>query len=127
MHKLTGNREAVETMVLVGDWGALPAGYPAVRVADTLIVRCEPRVRAIQQAISTHMPTWLILADGLDDDERDSGVQAARLICTDHRVAMLGPVEDLGLCERSLRRLCSVYMALSTSIGRLLGILRVAR
>ena len=63
-------------MVLVGDWPAVPAGRPTVRVGETLIIRCEARVRAFQLVLvmTECDPVWLILGEGPDEvRERMSG------------------------------------------------------
>jgi DNA-binding NarL/FixJ family response regulator len=119
--------DPAETMVLIGHWSAVPAAASLTRVEETLVVRCEPRLRACQLAMSTYDPDWLVLGEGPTDDDRDAFVQAARLMRAGLKVAVLGPEGDLAMAERWLRRGCSAYLAVWTPMDRVLHILRSSR
>src|SRR5262250_946329 len=102
----------------------MPGSNPVLRVGDTSIIRCEPRIRAVQGALSTYDPDWLILGIGPDDDDRDALVQAGRLMRAGLRVAVLGPDGDLAMAERWLRSGCSAYLAAGNPLDRVMSILR---
>lgn len=120
-------RDLTETVVLVGHWAAVPAADPVARVGGTTIIRCEPRIRPLQLAMSTHEPDWLVLGVGQDDEELDSLVHAARLMYSGLRVAVLGPEGDLDVADRWLHRGCAAYLLADNPIDRVMTILRFAR
>lgn len=123
----TNYRGREETMVVVGRWPAMPVSDAAVRVDEVSIVRCEPRLRPFQLAMTARDPSWVIMGEGPDDDERDALAQAGRLMCASLRVAVLGPEGDLAMPERWLRRGCSAYLAITNPVDRVVDILRFAR
>jgi DNA-binding NarL/FixJ family response regulator len=123
---LTGDvaTETAKSFLLIGQWSPVPLAELSVQVDDSLIVRCEPRIRACQLAMRTHQPGWLIIGEGSDDHDRDSLIQAARLVSEDVLIAVLGPEDDLVTADRLVRRGCSAYLASSNPVKRVLDILR---
>lgn len=117
----------VDTVLLIGQWTPVPLAALTTLVDQSLIVRCEPRVRACQLAMRMHAPHWLIIGEGPDDHDRDSLMQAARLVSSDVLIAVLGPQDDLVAADRLVRRGCSAYLASSNSVKRVLDILRFTR
>ncbi|HEY4026710.1 MAG TPA: LuxR C-terminal-related transcriptional regulator [Candidatus Dormibacteraeota bacterium] len=77
--------------------------------------------------MNAYDPEWLILGVGPNDEDRDSFVQAGRLICATLKVAVLGPEGDLATAERWLRRGCSAFLADENPIDRVMSILRFAQ
>jgi len=119
--------EVGEVVLVAGRWSALADGTASVRVGDHLVVRVDARVRACQAAIARHSATWLILAGGIDDVQRDSLVQAARHASAEVHVAVLGGPGDRSHSERWLRRGCAAYLELTDPIDRVLRVLNFVR
>src|SRR2546423_4011377 len=116
-----------QTVLLVGPWRAVPSNQPTMQIHDTLIIHREPRIRTCQLALTRYEPDWLLLGEGLPDDDRDSLAHAGRLMTPGIHVAVLGSEDDLVAPERWLRRGCSAYLASDSPIKRVLGILRFVR
>lgn len=121
----SGEEGSRETAVLVGKLrGVVPE--PEVWIRSIQIAWCEAHPRTVQHAIKRRRPRWLVLAGGLDESTRTALLQAARAASPNLRLAVLGPEDDLELCERWMRRGCSVYLAAAASLDRLVRALEMA-
>ncbi len=91
-----------------------------IRVRDTVVSCCPANPDLARRAFRALRPTWLVVAQGPDDEEIGSLICACRSVCPATRLAILGPVRDAGRVDRWMRRGCSVYLSESTSLSRLL-------
>lgn len=120
--------DGLRVVVLVGDVPSLPRYLVNDRliVDEFVMCRCQPTSRALAHTIMTERASWLLTGTGLDDERRAYVIQTARVVSPGMRIAILGPDDDLDLCDRWVRRGCAVYMAVDTPLHRLLRVLDFA-
>jgi len=122
-----------EVMLVVGSWPAVQSGldplsarHAQITVKRTRIRFAPPKVRQIEQAVADLRPTWLLLADGLDDDSVAMLMAAGRAVDPELRIAMLGAPGDVERCLRWTRRSCSVYLVNSATPERVVRCTRLS-
>jgi DNA-binding NarL/FixJ family response regulator len=120
-----------EVMLVVGSWPAVRLRLDHLEHAHLTVKRMEirfvaARVRQVEQAVAALRPSWLLLADGLDDEEVATLMAAGRAVDPDLRTAMLGPPDDVERCLRWTRRCCSVYLVNSASAERVVRCIRLS-
>lgn len=121
-------RGAGELVVLVGSWPSLPPGDGHLVVDDqAVIVPCAPKPRRLREAVAGPRPAWLLVGTDIDEDALEQLVHACRVRSASVRLAMLGPPGDVERCARWVRRGCSVYLASSSTVERVVRCLRLSR
>jgi DNA-binding NarL/FixJ family response regulator len=81
---------------------------------------------SLRRVMSTNRYTWVLVADGLEEQLLVRLVQSARRSSPGSRIAMLGSAADIGRCERWLRRGVECYLAWPTAVERLIEAVTVA-
>jgi len=126
-------REAADGILVVGTWSAvrshpdpLPAEQGPPAVGQMSICFANPKIRQVEQAVAAQRPSWLLLADGVDEQAVTPLVRAGRAVSAHLRVAMLGPCGDVDRCLRWTRRFCSVYLASTASVQRVVRCVRLS-
>ncbi|MGH3615963.1 MAG: response regulator transcription factor [Pseudonocardia sp.] len=112
------------TVLVVGGW---PAATGGMSEPYRQIVRCEPRLRACQLAMSGCRPDWLVLGEGLDDDVKKALMRAAQMISPAVCVAVLTGEGDPPDFDRWLRRGCRAYLPSTMAGAQVLEVLQHAR
>ncbi len=112
------------TVLIVGGWPGVASGTAE---PYRVTVRCEPRLRACQLAMSGYRPDWLVLGEGLDDTTKDALMHAARMISPSIFVAVLAGAGDPPDVDRWLRRGCRAYLPSRMAEARMLEVLQHAR
>lgn len=129
-----------ERAVVVGGWPAIDGQWdkngPAtsrrsatcreIRLRDAVITCCPPNPDLVRRVFRSLRPTWLILAQGLDDNDAEALISACRAVSPGARIAMLGPLRDTRRVDRWMRRGCAVYLSDTSSLSRLLATLNTA-
>jgi DNA-binding NarL/FixJ family response regulator len=110
-------RAAAGGVLLIGGW----------RLADDgRVERCPAEPGALRQALVARRPRWLLVAQIADEAAVQRLVMAAWSVCSDLRLAMLGPVDDVRRCERWLRRGCRLYFSDQSDVATVLHALDCA-
>jgi DNA-binding NarL/FixJ family response regulator len=121
--------EPPHTVVTVGVLPAV-ADVPAserLMAGSFTFHRSLPHGRALGHAVAAHRPSWLVVGTGLDEDAQIYVLHITRMISPDLRVAVLGPEDDLSMCDRWMRRGCAAYLHLATPVDRLVRVLELAQ
>lgn len=126
-------RQSANGILVVGTWLAvrphpdpLPVEQASAAVGKMSIGFADPKIRHVEQAVAAQRPSWLLLADGLDEEAITVLVGAGRAVGVHLRVAMLGPVGDVDRCLRWTRRFCSVYLVNTASVKRVVRCVRLS-
>ena len=113
-------------VLLVGDWGAMPAQEDTLTLEVAEFRRAPEDLRSFKRAVGQYDPSWLLVGLGPDDWHVRDIVRSARAVLPQLHLAMLGTLDDPGRYERWLRQSCHVYVQADIAPLRLAGLLRTS-
>jgi DNA-binding NarL/FixJ family response regulator len=115
-----------DAIVLIGAWDRASCDLDNRQAHGFQLLRSAADAAVLKTLALTSRPSWFLLRLGQDEVQLASLAALGQQLLPELRVAALGPVDDLELCRRWLKRGCTVYMSVSTPLSRLLMLLRCA-
>lgn len=113
-------------VALLGEWPMLNDPNPTIHLGSLSITRCPNESSALKDFASRLSPTWLLVGQGLDEENLSSLAADVMLMVPKARLAILGIADDVAQCDRWLARGASAYLRSTLQPAQLIEVMLLA-